>query len=1060
MTKISNQAFRELSGALDDKITDKTKPQSSVVNATVISATKGDLWVQIDGAQTSTPVSSTSVNVNVGDKVIVRIQDGKATITGNLTYTATNAQETQQIVKPVKVEAKKALSEANKATSDAKDAKAVAEATGQNFWADGNGAHVSFLKREYWDEYKIGANLLANSLGILIRNGLNPLTGMLSDGFYIYDGQGSEQNNILASYAKDKDGSAKIDIGKTSGIYSEITSAGLSIYDGRDSNNRKLAQFGIIDDKTKIQIGCSDETCAEVEPNAFTLYDGGGDYYFKVADLREPSTGTATLKERTVITKAQDGRCFCTTKLPATQVDKLMTGNSDSTMKEVTNYTVEQLSGITTIFFPSTSDIYADVTYQAESRLCKTYTMGINRIGELGIMSYAIGSNLLSSGFYSYAEGYASQALGDYSHAEGCESVARDYAHAEGYNTKARGKASHAQGMDTEAYGSYSSAQNLGTFAFGQAQTVIGRFNVEDYENDYAFIIGNGTDDENRSNALTIDWNGNIEPAPSFLLPIASADTLGGIKVGSGLEITSEGVLSSLGKTYTAGTGLELTGQEFSHKSGSGFSHIPTGGTSGQVLSWDSDGVAKWADLPAQSEGTVKQVKVGTSGHLTVTPTTGDADTYTIEHATGDGHKHLPTVSQTDDDCFLAAISKTNDEPSWRKITYDDVFETSEKSVILTDTLHDIDTELNTKASTTDMQDALSTKADTSSLASVATSGSYNDLSNKPTSLKNPYALNIGGDVTASYDGSKNTIVEITYKTFIATIEETSWIDVSNAVGNNKNVVAVKNGTAGYEDSVYQLVATHEQGGSNEWYCFASVSPVDLSDIENSNTKLDIYVLSGDANNSEWTHYTKIIGTGGSSSASWGSITGNIGNQSDLQLALDDKVNYDELSSVATSGSYSDLSNKPTSLKNPYALQFSGAFSASYDGSSAVTVDIPKETEPTVIWSGSGSYMNASQSVDLSSNPVSSTQHGILLHWQYYNSGTKDQNHQFTFIPKTAVNSTSRGFMCNLQSINVSTGAVTGAGKYIYITNDAITGAACNAMSNNAHFVLTEVLAV
>lgn len=47
------------------------------------------------------------------------------------------------------------------------------------------------------------------------------------------------------------------------------------------------------------------------------------------------------------------------------------------------------------------------------------------------------------------------------------------------------------------------------------------------------------------------------------------------------------------------------------------------------------------------------------------------------------------------------------------------------------------------------------------------------------------------------------------------------------------------------------------------------------------------------------------------------------------------------------SGSYNDLTNKPTiptvptSLKNPYKLTFTGTSTASYDGSSAVTVNIP-----------------------------------------------------------------------------------------------------------------------
>jgi hypothetical protein len=47
------------------------------------------------------------------------------------------------------------------------------------------------------------------------------------------------------------------------------------------------------------------------------------------------------------------------------------------------------------------------------------------------------------------------------------------------------------------------------------------------------------------------------------------------------------------------------------------------------------------------------------------------------------------------------------------------------------------------------------------------------------------------------------------------------------------------------------------------------------------------------------------------SDAMWGFITGDINNQSDLQLELDTKADTSSLSAVATSGSYTDLSNTP-----------------------------------------------------------------------------------------------------------------------------------------------------
>lgn len=66
------------------------------------------------------------------------------------------------------------------------------------------------------------------------------------------------------------------------------------------------------------------------------------------------------------------------------------------------------------------------------------------------------------------------------------------------------------------------------------------------------------------------------------------------------------------------------------------------------------------------------------------------------------------------------------------------------------------------------------------------------------------------------------------------------------------------------------------------------------------------------------------------------------------------KVNDADLAKVAKSGSYTDLTNKPTiptvpeALKNPNKLTFTGAVTAEYDGSSAVSVEIPA--------GGTGSY--------------------------------------------------------------------------------------------------------
>lgn len=108
-------------------------------------------------------------------------------------------------------------------------------------------------------------------------------------------------------------------------------------------------------------------------------------------------------------------------------------------------------------------------------------------------------------------------AVGNYSVAEGVDVIAAGYgSHAEGGAQSAIGEFSHAEGDGTIASGDNSHASGEGTQALGKNQTVIGRFNylTDATKDDYPFIIGNGTESPwVPSNALTVDWSGNVEAA-------------------------------------------------------------------------------------------------------------------------------------------------------------------------------------------------------------------------------------------------------------------------------------------------------------------------------------------------------------------------------------------------------------------------------------------------------------------------------------------------------------------------------------------------------------------
>ena len=128
-----------------------------------------------------------------------------------------------------------------------------------------------------------------------------------------------------------------------------------------------------------------------------------------------------------------------------------------------------------------------------------------------GNYSHSEGYYTEATGFYSHAEGFYTDATNNYSHAEGYYTESSNYAsHAEGYYTKASGLYSHSEGYYTIAASNHSHAEGSHTIASSDYQHVEGKYNIKDANSKYAHIIGNGTSDDDRSNALTVDWDGTI----------------------------------------------------------------------------------------------------------------------------------------------------------------------------------------------------------------------------------------------------------------------------------------------------------------------------------------------------------------------------------------------------------------------------------------------------------------------------------------------------------------------------------------------------------------------
>lgn len=150
----------------------------------------------------------------------------------------------------------------------------------------------------------------------------------------------------------------------------------------------------------------------------------------------------------------------------------------------------------------------------------------------IGNHSHAEGYETIASAEGSHSEGYgakvnhtatAGHAEGKYtkvygigSHAEGLETVAGNDSnttlgnatHAEGYKTVANQNYAHAEGSNTKASGVASHAGGIGTKATAEAQTAIGKYNA--VNNNALAVVGNGTSDNDRSNAFEVLKDGRV----------------------------------------------------------------------------------------------------------------------------------------------------------------------------------------------------------------------------------------------------------------------------------------------------------------------------------------------------------------------------------------------------------------------------------------------------------------------------------------------------------------------------------------------------------------------
>lgn len=222
---------------------------SSHMATVVRTDSNGITWISIPGGADETPLYGTFVDFEPGDTVQITIIDGKATAVGNATSPSVGQRYVDDTIVPVGERLLTVEDDMRAVEAVAEQAQAVADATGQHFWArstnqDGAGAGAFVTDDERavfesaaansfpdWGDGTGGTkpyhNLLMNSLGILLRTALYNLVSITRSAIAFFDGSGNTAENVVARFGTDG-----AQIGPIGAQHAIIDASGLSVYDG------------------------------------------------------------------------------------------------------------------------------------------------------------------------------------------------------------------------------------------------------------------------------------------------------------------------------------------------------------------------------------------------------------------------------------------------------------------------------------------------------------------------------------------------------------------------------------------------------------------------------------------------------------------------------------------------------------------------------------------------------------------------------------------------------------------------------------------------------------
>lgn len=523
-----NEIVKTMQDAVNRQAEQAT-PGGYDTTATVRRIEDGVAWVHIPGGIDETPVKLT-INAKQGDNVQVRVSGGNAFLVGNGSAPPTDdarANQAYTVATVAEGAAENALANASRAKEAADSAQSAAtraeSAAGDAVIAAGNAQTAAGNAQTAADNALVSLSTVEDVVGILTwitehgtmttQAGGTFVPGQVYfiadpagdyyvggnyysvvpepraadiDSYYVLTVDESVQNYVATHIVVDTEGlwiipdSGGNKVLIATGAGSTYTTAGTYIVGKVGGVDTVLASFTA----SGAQIGIDDNSHVSIKPN-------GIDFFAKenapigTVSTQEPLTRTITSEDYSPYGEQEEEK-ICYAYITDSVSDNLLRISAS-----VTRYRQEE-----------SSVIIDELPFETATH---TYT----------VMS---GEELFGATLEVYIDNHNRSVIFTFTDTTGANNLVAAYGRVQYTNIYSPVKTVFGKISDQQEYGNYSVAL-CSSIAKGDNQVTCGKYNDVDENNEYAFIVGGGTDERSRENIFDLDWDGNVWAAGDISAP-------------------------------------------------------------------------------------------------------------------------------------------------------------------------------------------------------------------------------------------------------------------------------------------------------------------------------------------------------------------------------------------------------------------------------------------------------------------------------------------------------------------------------------------------------------